>query len=101
MKSGVTGDRHTCLSGQLLNVFAVRSGCGRISRQRSADGDLVMDSQCSGPSTTRVSAKGDYQSAFSVDMNLNGRGSMGAMKDHIDYSYLGSCAPGQHPDDQP
>jgi len=100
IKSAATGDTHTCLSGQLLNIFAVRSGCNQISRQHSADGGLVMDSQCSGSSATHVSASGDYQSAFQVDMTLSG-GGMGSMKDHVDYRYLGDCTPGQHPDDKP
>jgi hypothetical protein len=109
MKSAVTGVRQNCLSGQVLTVFAARPGCGQVSRQRSADGAVVMNSQCQGAggatSTAAVSATGDGQTSLSVELAIHSAAKAEApkiaMSDHIDYRYLGPCAAGQHPDDQP
>jgi hypothetical protein len=107
VKSAAAGERQTCLSGPVLTVFAARPGCTQISRQRTADGGLVMDSQCSddtGVSHTNVSATGDFQSAFSVTLaasaSLKSGANMPSMTDHMDYRYLGDCPAGRHPDDQ-
>jgi hypothetical protein len=99
--AAVTGDSQTCLSGQTLRYFIPPAVCTQNSRQASADGGVVMDSQCTDGSHTTTHAKGDYQSAFFVEFSgaasLNGRTS--TMTDHLDYSYVGPCADGQKPND--
>lgn len=103
VKSAVTGARQSCLSGQLLPLFTVRTDCTQNSRQRSADGGVMMDSRCqssSGSSHVMTSATGDYQSAFAVNLVMSSSNGP-SIKDHLDYTFVGPCAAGQHPDDQP
>jgi hypothetical protein len=99
VKSAVSGERQTCLSGPVLTAFGVRAGCNQISRQHTADGGVVMDTVCTDSSHTNVSAKGDFQSAFTVALSLKANNSP-LVTDRVDYRYVGNCAPGQHPDDQ-
>ena len=100
--SATLGVRHDCLSGQTLRYFAPPAGCAQVSRQRSADGGVVIDSQCKqadGSSEhTLANAKGDYQRAFSVRFTVSGSAGPG-LSDHLDYRFVGPCAPGQQPAD--
>jgi hypothetical protein len=95
--SVVTGDSQTCLSGKTLRYFVPPTVCTQNSRQATADGGLVMDSQCSDTSHMMTTAKGDYQSAFSVEFSGSAKvnGAVSKMTEHLDYSYLGPCADGQ------
>jgi len=99
--ASVTGDSQTCLSGKTLRYFSPPAVCTQNSRQATADGGVVMDSQCTDSSHTMTTAKGDYQSAFSVEFSGSAKvnGATSKMTDHLDYSYLGACAAGQKPDD--
>ena len=95
------GQKQLCLSGQLLTPLAGRPGCP-VSRQiRTASGAYVIEARCQAGPVSRTWAKtsGDYDRAFSVDIVIDD--SRGDISDHADYRYVGPCAPGQHPDDQP
>jgi hypothetical protein len=99
--SQAAGRKQLCLSGQLLTPLAARPGCP-ISRQiRTASGAYVVEAKCEAGQVSRTWAKtsGDYVRAFSVDIRIDD--SRGDVSDHADYRYLGPCAPGQRPDDQP
>jgi hypothetical protein len=91
------GTRDLCLSGQLLTVLAVRPGCPVVRQVRTTDGAFVVEAHCQdGPvKVTSVKVRGDYNTAFAADVSL------GDVSDHADYLYLGACAAGQKPDDQP
>ena len=90
----VTGDSQKCLSGRTLRYFVPSAGCTQNSRQATADGGLVMDSQCTDTSHTQTVAKGDYQSAFTTEFTASAKdnGAVSKMSEHLDYSYLGPCA---------
>ena len=95
------GQKQLCLSGQLLAALAARPGCP-ISREiRTAGGAYVVEAKCANSPVSRTWAKaaGDYNKAFTLDVAINDN--RGDITDHADYRYLGPCAPGQHPDDQP
>ena len=95
------GQKQLCLSGQLLAPLTARPGCP-ISRQiRTGGGAYVVEASCqTGPvSRTWAKTRGDYDRAFSLDIVI--ADSRGDISDHADYRYLGPCAPGQRPDDQP
>jgi hypothetical protein len=95
------GVKQLCLSGELLAALADRPGCS-ISRQvHTAAGAYVVESKCENSPVSRTWAKtaGDYNRAFTLDVAIDD--ARGDITDHADYRYLGPCAPGQHPDDQP
>jgi hypothetical protein len=99
--SQAAGQKQLCLSGQLLTPLAARPGCP-ISRQvRTASGAYVVEAKCQAGQVSRTWAKtsGDYGHAFSVDLVINDN--RGDISDHAEYRYLGPCATGQRPDDQP
>ena len=95
------GVKQLCLSGQLLAALAERPGCA-ISRQvHTVAGAYVVEAKCQASPVSRTWAKtaGDYNRAFTLDVVIDD--TRGDITDHADYRYLGPCAPGQHPDDQP
>jgi hypothetical protein len=100
-KSQAAGSRQLCLSGQLLAPLAARPGCPVTRRIRTFSGAYVVEARCPSGQVSRTWAKtsGDYARAFSVDVIIDD--SHGDISDHADYRYLGPCAPGQRPDDQP
>jgi hypothetical protein len=95
------GQKRLCLSGQLLSPLAPRPGCPTSRQIRTDGGAYVVETRCEAGQVSRTWAKtsGDYNRAFSLDIVVND--SRGDISDHADYRYLGPCAPGQHPDDQP
>jgi hypothetical protein len=95
------GQKQLCLSGQLLPVLAERPGCPVNRRIRAAGGAFVVEARCQDGPVRRTWARsaGDYANAFAVDIRVDD--TRGDVADHAEYRYLGPCAPGQHPDDQP
>ena len=95
------GQKQLCLSGQLLAPLAARPGCPIARQIRTASGAYVVEAKCEAGQVSRTWAKssGDYERAFSLDIVVDD--SRGNISDHAEYRYLGPCAPGQRPDDQP
>lgn len=95
------GQKQLCLSGQPLVALAVRPGCAVSREIRTAGGAYVVEAKCENSPVSRTWAKaaGDYNKVFTLDVVIDD--SRGDITDHADYRYLGPCAPGQRPDDQP
>jgi len=82
-------------------ALAVRPGCAVSREIRTASGAYVVEAKCENSPVSRTWAKtaGDYGKLFTLDIVIDD--SRGDITDHADYRFLGPCAPGQHPDDQP
>ena len=100
-KSQASGEKQLCLSGRLLTSLAARPGCPVTRQIRTASGAYVVEAKCQAGQVRRTWAKaaGDYDRDFTLDVVVDD--SRGDVSDHSEYRYLGACAAGQHPDDQP
>ncbi|HVM98647.1 MAG TPA: DUF3617 family protein [Caulobacteraceae bacterium] len=107
------GDGHpdtttSCLSGKMPNIKLPKN-CSQMSFKRTFLGAIVMDMDCGAPNgayhfTAHTVATGDFQSSMVSDgtmtMQMQGRPPQ-VIKSHTEAKYLGPCAPGQKPEDEP
>jgi hypothetical protein len=97
----------TCLSGKTPTVKMPKD-CSQFTIKRTFLGAYVMDMNCASPDFTMVShaeMTGDFQSKMSSNMTMTittkAHPAAQTTKMHGEYSYVGPCAPGQTPDDEP
>lgn len=89
-----------CVSDRPLNLGRMRAHCQKLVIHRSLMGGIVMDSECNAggvASKIHVAAQGDFQSAYSTDMEMSFTLRPGETphisKTHTDYRYVGPCPP--------
>lgn len=93
-----------CDAGKAFNPAEMRGACQSVSMKRSFLGAYVFDATCAGNGmnmTMHMEAKGDFNSAISVDMNVTEAMAGQApvkLASHSELKYLGPCPAGEGAD---
>jgi hypothetical protein len=97
----------SCHSGKAPAVPKMPATCSQFSIKRTFLGAYVMDMNCGTADYTMVMhavATGDFQSHVVSDSTMTMSSKQAparTMKMHNEETWIGPCAPGQKPDDEP
>lgn len=91
-----------CVADRPINLGHMREHCQTLAIHRTPTGGVVMDAACkTGDVATKMhmEAKGDFQSAYSTDMQMTFTLHPGdtphVSNTHMEYRYVGPCPAGQ------